>query len=134
MDNLKFKTLRAANTLRLPKFRNRNGELCHNEDGSDWSLNDWYTAASGELGELGNLLKKVRRGDLTLDKARPDIARELADVVCYLDILAKQCNIDLGRATWCKFNEVSARIHVNIFIDGVDNTLHDGTDDIDYEL
>ena len=135
MNNLQFKTLRAANTLRLPRFKNAKGEVAHTErDGSDWSLNDWYTAVAGELGELGNKLKKVRRGDLTLTQARPDIAREMADVVTYLDILAKQCDIDLGYAVAFKFNEVSTRVNVDIFIDVQENELHDGVDTIDFEL
>ena len=48
--------------------------------------------------------------DLTLDEARPDVAKELADVVTYLDLLAFRCGVDLGRATMDKFNEVSERV------------------------
>ena len=116
-DGLTFNTLRGGNTARLPEFKNAKGEPAHSkEDGSDWSLNDWYTAVSGELGELGNVLKKVRRGDLSLDEARPELSKELADVVTYLDILAKQCDIDLGNATMAKFNEVSKRVGSNVRI------------------
>lgn len=135
MNNLKFSTLRAANTLRLPHFLNAKGERAHlSRDGSDWSLNDWYTATSGELGELGNVLKKVRRGDLTLDEARASIGKEAADVVTYLDILMKQCGMDLGKEVASKFNEVSERVDVRIFIDGMENELHDGVSTIDFEL
>src|SRR5690606_19258820 len=64
----------------------------------------------GELGEAANLLKKVDRGDLTLDEARPALARELADVQTYLDLLAHRLGVDLGDATVQKWNEVSERI------------------------
>ena len=131
MSNFKFKTLRLANEIRLPLFKNRKGEPAHaNPDGSDWSLNDWYTALMGEAGELGSILKQVRRGDLTLDEARESIGKEIADVVTYLDILAKQCDLDLGAVTVSKFNEVSRRIDVDVFINGYDNEVHDGINEL----
>ena len=132
MSNLKFKTLRDANTLRLPEFKNRKGEPAHaNPDGSDWSLNDWYTAVMGEAGELGSVLKQVRRGDITLDEAKHNIGKEAADVVTYLDILMRQLGLDLGEFVAGKFNEVSQRIGVDIYIDDVKNMIHDGVNDLD---
>jgi len=122
-DGLTFNTLREANTRRLPQFKNAKGEPAHSkQDGSDWSLNDWLTAVAGELGEAANLLKKIRRGDFGINQARPELSDELADVVTYLDILAKQCGIDLGQATITKFNRVSERVGSNVFIraDGSD--------------
>jgi len=122
-DGLTFNVLREANTRRMPQFKNAKGEPAHEkEDGSDWSLNDWLTAVTGELGEAANVLKKVRRGDFTIDQARPELADELADVATYLDILANQCGIDLGKAIIEKFNRVSAKVDSNIFIraDGSD--------------
>lgn len=111
MSDLTFKELREANMRRLPTFKNAKGELSHtNSDGSDWSLSDWSNATLGELGEAANIIKKVRRGDLTLDEARPALAKEFADVVTYLDILAYQARIDLGVATVEKFNEISRRV------------------------
>ncbi len=138
---LTFDALRAANLKRIPLFKNGKGEIAHppivehGEDcglaslanrcgdsckqltvGSDWSLGEWVTAVTGELGELANLIKKVRRGDLKLDDARPELAKELADVACYLDILALQCGVDLGDAVVNKFNEVSKRIGVDVML------------------
>lgn len=112
-----LRVLREANLIRLPRFKNRLGGAAHSEpDGSDWSLNDWYTALVGEAGELGSVLKQVRRGDLTLEQAREDIAKECADVLTYLDILAYRCGVDLGAATMDKFNEVSLRVDAEVFI------------------
>lgn len=108
---LNLDALRGANKARLPTFKNAKGERSHSEaDGSDWSLNDWMTAVIGEAGEAANLLKKVRRGDMTLDEARPELAKEFADVLTYLDILAFRCGVDLGAATVAKFNEISLRV------------------------
>jgi NTP pyrophosphatase (non-canonical NTP hydrolase) len=110
-NSLNFDALRGANIKRLPQFKNRRGEPAHSEpDGSDWKLSAWCNAVTGELGETANLIKKVERGDLTLDEARADLAKELADVQTYLDILAFRCGVDLGRATVEKFNEVSIRV------------------------
>lgn len=108
---LTFSALRAANRARLPTFRNARGEIAHAAtDGSDWSPGEWLTAVVGEMGEAANLLKKVRRGDLSLDDARADLAKEFADVVTYLDLLAMQVGVDLGQATAAKFDEVSIRV------------------------
>lgn len=109
--SLTFAALRAANIARLPTFKNAKGEPAHSEaDGSDWALSAWSNAVLGELGEAANIIKKVERGDMTLDEARPSLAKEFADVQTYLDILAFRADVDLGQATITKFNEVSVRV------------------------
>lgn len=113
--SLRFDQLRAANVARLPLFKNGKGEQAHSQpDGSDWSDSDWLMAVTGELGELANLRKKVLRGDLSMDEARPMLADELADVATYLDILAMRMGIDLGAAVASKFNRVSERVGCNV--------------------
>ena len=83
---LSFAELRAANERRLPQFKNRLGEPAHSEpDGSDWSDAEWL-------------------------QALPMMRDELADVVCYLDLLAFRLGIDLGEAVRDKFNRVSERV------------------------
>ena len=110
-NGLVFNVLREANKARLPTFKNGKGEPAHSmPDGSDWKLSAWSNAVLGELGEAANIIKKVERGDLTLDEARPALAKEFADVQIYLDLLAFRAGVDLGRATIDKFNEVSARV------------------------
>jgi NTP pyrophosphatase (non-canonical NTP hydrolase) len=115
---LTFEILRYANLARLPLFMNAKGEPAHTQlDGSDWSPGEWSNAVLGELGEAANLIKKVKRGDLTMDEARPALAKEFADAVTYLDILAYQCGVDLGEATAAKWDEVSARIGIELRLD-----------------
>lgn len=110
-DPLTFDQLREANVSRLPHFKNALGGPAHSEpDGSDWSDAEWLMAVTGELGEFANLRKKVLRGDLTMDAAMPELANELADVVCYLDILAFRMGVDLSEAVRSKFNAVSVRV------------------------
>jgi NTP pyrophosphatase (non-canonical NTP hydrolase) len=118
LSRLSFAALRAANIMRIPLFTDRHGKPCHSQpDGSDWSKGEWCNAVTGELGELANLIKKVQRGDFTMEEARPNIAKELADVQVYLDILAFQCGVDLGKATQEKFNEVSRRVGCDVVLE-----------------
>jgi NTP pyrophosphatase (non-canonical NTP hydrolase) len=132
---LTFDELRAGNLARLPQFKNSKGEKAHSEaDGSDWQLSAWSNAVLGELGEVsealsffvvlsmalkhlgssGNIIKKIERGDASLEERRQDLADELADVQTYLDILAYRAGIDLGKATIKKWNEVSERVHCDL--------------------
>lgn len=138
--SLSFSTLREANVARLPLFKNSRGEPAHSEpDGSDWLLSGWSNAAEGELGEVaealedfvffarlkaymgraGNLIKKIERGDVTLEQKRETLAKELADVQTYLDILAYRAGIDLGDATIEKWNEISERAGVPLRLEQI---------------
>lgn len=125
--SLTFDALRGANLARLPQFKNGRGEPAHSKaDGSDWTLAQWSNAVLGELGEAANIIKKVERGDLTLEEARPALAREFADVQTYLDILAYRAGVNLGDATLDKWNEVSVRVQSTIRLDNR-GWLVDGT-------
>lgn len=75
-----------------------------------WAQADWMTALVGEVGEMANLMKKVRRGDFTLEEARQKIAHEIADIQGYLPLLAQSLGIDLEAATVEKFDIVSVRV------------------------
>ncbi len=115
MAGLKFSVLRAANLARIPHFKDAQGRRCHltpvgGLPGYDWSLSQWSNAVLGELGEAANLVKKYERGDFGMTELRPKLAKELADVATYLDILAHRAGIDLGEATRLKWNEVSERV------------------------
>jgi NTP pyrophosphatase (non-canonical NTP hydrolase) len=74
-----------------------------------WILAQWGNALAGEVGEACNVIKKIDRGDFTLDEAREDLASELADAFTYLDHIASKAGIDLGAAVIRKFNVVSER-------------------------
>ena len=120
-NGLTFNTLRAANMKRLPLFKNAKGRKCHSKkDGSDWMPSQWLQAVVGELGEYANLRKKVERGDMTIEEARPMLADELADVVIYLDILAAQLGVNLGEAVMDKWNRTSKKVGAPIYIDAED--------------
>lgn len=104
-EALTFDLLRAANV-----------ERCNASFGwhmEEWTPNDWATALAGEVGELCNELKKLRRGDDSTPEALASrheaIRHEAADVACYLDLLCARMGIDLGAAVREKFNAVSVR-------------------------
>ena len=77
----------------------------------EWNYSDWFLALVGEVGELGNLLKKLKRQDFTENEIRRQLADEIADVQTYLDLLAGHLNINLEKAVRLKFNEVSERFN-----------------------
>ncbi len=114
-QSLSFNELRRANLNRLPQFRDNKGNLCHplrigEPRGYNWALSQWGNALAGEVGEACNIIKKIERGDMTLEEARQALADELADIQTYLDLLAHRAGIDLGEATISKWNRVSERI------------------------
>jgi NTP pyrophosphatase (non-canonical NTP hydrolase) len=72
----------------------------------EWSSLEWSACIAGEVGELCNFLKKIKRGDKIPKK---ELAHELADIVAYVDLTAASLDIDLGEAVKEKFNIVSKR-------------------------
>lgn len=79
----------------------------------DWTPSDWACALAGEVGEMCNWIKKMKRDD----KIDPnEIAKELADIVIYADLIASHMDIDLEESIINKFNEVSTRIGSKIFV------------------
>lgn len=68
----------------------------------------WGNAMAGECGEACNIIKKMDRDGET-PELHEALAKELADLVTYADLLAARYGIDLGRAVAVKFNEVSKR-------------------------
>jgi NTP pyrophosphatase (non-canonical NTP hydrolase) len=71
----------------------------------------------GEAGEAANVVKKLRRYECGLcgvnDPSEADLramlTEEIADVLCYADLLATYYGIDVAAAITAKFNAVSER-------------------------
>ncbi len=140
MSNLTFDALAVALKARDGKLQNGKGEL--GVPGSQRSPSYWGNAMAGETGEACNLMKKLDRGDFTLDdkiidnhtkqwvSVREAIAKELADVVTYAALFAEHNEIDLGKAVELKFNEISNRGNAPVFFDDgepyVDVLTNDG--------
>lgn len=120
---LTFHHLRNANISRCAKWHGQRQIIRQDLDTGitrgmmGWSLSDWYTACSGELGETGNVIKKLNRvrdglvgnQDASLEELRQQLGNEIADTLIYLDLLAASAGIDLSDVVIRKFNEVSDR-------------------------
>jgi hypothetical protein len=51
------------------------------------------------------------------------LAKEVANVVIYLDILAFRAHVDLGNAVASKFNEISRRVSSDVHMNVKGNAL-----------
>lgn len=86
-------------------------------DSKPWTVADWSNAAAGEMGEVCNKVKKLRRIEtgMTVQRSQsadPDVIRgqigeEVADTFLYLDLLCAHLGIDMELAILHKFNRVS---------------------------
>lgn len=115
-------------TMTFSDFSIFNRRRCESPKGfnhplSGWSLSDWFTAVTGELGEAANIAKKLNRvrdgipgNTETPEQLRAALADEIADTFVYLDLLAQSQGIDLGQAVIAKFTKTSAKI-------GYENTV-----------
>lgn len=68
---------------------------------------------AGEVGELCNMVKKVRREELGLSGSRctrDQIEDEFGDVLITLSLLADHLDIDLEKVTKVKFNKTSDKM------------------------
>lgn len=88
-----------------------------NHDLHSWSLSDWMTATTGELGEAANIVKKLNRyrdginGNKEAEAdLRAKLKRELGDVFVYLDLMAQAAGFRLSDAVAEVFNAKSAEI------------------------
>ncbi len=106
--------------LRFDVFSSINARRCQRWHpgfpNDSWTGADWSNAMAGEAGEAANVVKKLRRIELSC-QGRPseqdrkalvqDLAEEIADVVIYADLLATFYGIDLAGAVVAKFNRTS---------------------------
>jgi NTP pyrophosphatase (non-canonical NTP hydrolase) len=77
----------------------------------NWEYN--VIGMGGECGELLNKLKKIKRGDFTLNK--DEVAEEVADVITYAFLVLMEIGVDPEKAIMKKFEEVNKRIEMGGF-------------------
>lgn len=90
----------------------------HNGSIDEWSPADWMTACVGELGELANVMKKIKRHEdgiagntANIEELHEWALIEWVDTLAYLTLLAQRMGWeadDIDRAVTEKFNLVSA--------------------------
>lgn len=73
-------------------------------------------AAQAALGKAGNLVKKIERGDTSLEIAADELSALFTSGLCYLQLLADGMSLDLATAIVEKFNIVSERVGSDVFI------------------
>lgn len=106
-----------SHSLSFAQFREINVKRCEESyfPLEAWNASDWGNALAGEVGEACDVAKKMRRAEtnpnLESTVTVEDLAKELADVVAYADLMAARFGIDLGQAVARKFNEVSDRVN-----------------------
>lgn len=66
-------------------------------------------ALMGEMGETSNLLKKVLRGDYSLDDVYTDIKEEIIDMFIYVIKMCYQLDIDIETEYCKKMNKNTER-------------------------
>lgn len=108
--------------MKFREFSEANRQRCEAADGfghdlGSWSLSDWFTATTGELGEAANIAKKLNRvrdgitgntqGEAEL---RAAFRNEVADVFIYLDLMAQSQGFFLEDAVREAFNAKSRQI------------------------
>lgn len=105
-------------------FSERNKRRCESPSGfnhnlESWSLSDWMTALSGEVGEAANLVKKLNRirdgvpgnrPEETKDALEHALCDELADIYIYLDLFSQRLGLNLLGHVEVKFQRTSRKI------------------------
>jgi NTP pyrophosphatase (non-canonical NTP hydrolase) len=101
--------------MTFAEFQALNARRCeqafkHYKGATEWPIQNWVLAVCGEAGEAANLVKKVLRGDLSLDAARESLLKELADIMTYCDAAITNLGGDTGQVVMDKFEEVNKRV------------------------
>jgi NTP pyrophosphatase (non-canonical NTP hydrolase) len=100
VDSLTFNKFSHTNRSRNEKYMK-----CEN-----WDERDWGNALAGEVGELCNMIKKRFRNLKESDRIpNEELGKEIADIICYCDLLAAQLGLELDDIIPKKFNEISDR-------------------------
>lgn len=113
-EPLTFVALAATNRQRAERW--------HKGPLSTWSVTDWSNATAGEMGEICNAVKKLRRIECDMqqhagDSAAPadreqavkKIGKEIGDTLTYLDLLAQSLGLSLEDCVRETFNAISER-------------------------
>jgi NTP pyrophosphatase (non-canonical NTP hydrolase) len=94
--------------MELNEYQNKIAKFAHYGAGNKV----FYPALglSGEVGELNNKIKKVMRGDLTMEELdKDDITKELGDVLWYVARLADDLDIPLEVVAEMNIKKLSSR-------------------------
>lgn len=85
--------------------------------------NIYYPALGlgGEVGEVLNKIKKIMRGDKSLEDKREEIAAELGDCMWYIAQLATELKVDLSQICMDNLDKLNKRKEQNLLTGDGDN-------------
>jgi NTP pyrophosphatase (non-canonical NTP hydrolase) len=103
--------LNSNDELTFAKFQAMNKKRCTviSNDLTTWPIELWALAIAGEAGELCNTIKKMLRGDFKFSQALPEISKELADILTYVDLAFSKLGLRTDKELMAKFEEISQR-------------------------
>lgn len=106
-----FEEVRRANRKRAETPVSENG-FGHAPGLVDWTLAEWTNAIAGEVGELCNLTKKIRRSVFEKDSeiTKEEIMEEVGGAFAYLDLFCTRYGVTLEDCIRYEFNRVSKKI------------------------
>lgn len=74
-----------------------------------WTLDDWAHKLAEEVGEVCRVFTRVKDGRIALTAKRPELLKELADVISMADLMITALQANTQDTVIAKFEEVSAR-------------------------
>ena len=93
-------------------FQEVNARRCRevwSEELKDWTLDDWAHALAAEVGEVNQVFVRVKQGRLPQSEKRAELLKELADVICFADLMVTALQGNTEAVVIAKFDEVSVR-------------------------
>ncbi len=81
----------------------------HNEKGKIESLTVWALGVAGEGGEVADIIKKILRGDFTLEEKTEDLKKEIGDVLWYLSQIAHELDVDFADVAQMNLDKLNSR-------------------------
>lgn len=89
------------NMLNIAKVNRARALRWHPHGIESWSMSDWATALGGEVGEICEVVELYLIAQYPLHLRAPgavfveELAGEIGDSYCYLDLFAQACDLDL---------------------------------------
>lgn len=116
----KIPILNKENTLSFDEYQRRVADTAIYPNVGN---NIYYPALGlgGEVGEVLNKIKKIMRGDYTLEEKQAEIASELNDCMWYIAQLATELKVDLSKVCMDNLNKLNKRKEQNLLQGDGDN-------------
>lgn len=98
--------------MTFDEFQELNARRCREvwaEELRDWTLDDWAHALSAEVGEVSEVFVRVKQMRLHPTEKRAALLSELADVICFADLMMTALQANTQDTVIAKFDTVSCQ-------------------------